>query len=232
MTDDRTWERLGAAAGIGFVVLFLLATFLYPQQPRIDSDPAVTLAWVHKHRAALETGMILGLFASGLFVWFAAHLRTVLDKAGRLTPVIFGSGIAIAVTGTLGAVPICLLGIMDAQGSIQTPDVVRMLGDSTQVLYGLVTIMAVVFLTALGVTMLRKELVAPWLGWVALVVAVLNGISTVTSMSFATYHGAGWAIPGWGSFLGFLFVVLVTSVSLLRTSSSTAPRRPAVMAAA
>jgi len=231
MKDDRTWERLGALAGLGFVVLSLLATFLYPQQPRIDSDPAATLAWVHSHRAALEAGMILGLFGSGLFLWFAAHLRAVLEKASRFSTIVFGSGIAVAIMGALGALPIGLLCIMDAQGGVQTPDVVRMLGDSTQVLYGVGVIMTLVFLASLGAAMVRKELIAPWLGSIALLAAVLNGIAVVTSMSFATYHGAGWAVPGWGAYLGFLFVVLVTSVSLARTQE-TAPTRPAVMAAA
>jgi Domain of unknown function (DUF4386) len=231
MMDDRTWERLGALAGLGFVVLTLLATFLYPQQPRIDSSPATTLAWVHGHRAALEAGMILGLFGAGLFLWFAAHLRVVLGKSERLATIVFGSGIAVAIMGALGALPIGLLCIMDAQGGVQTPDVVRMLGDSTSVLYGVGVVMTLVFLLSTGAAMLRKELVAPWLGWVAVVAAVLNGIAVVTSMSFATYHGAGWGVPGWGAYLGFVLVVLVTSVSLLRAPRS-APERPPVMAVA
>ena len=40
MIDERTWERFGALTGIAFVVLTLLAGFLYPQQPRVDSSPA------------------------------------------------------------------------------------------------------------------------------------------------------------------------------------------------
>jgi hypothetical protein len=144
---------------------------------------------------------------------------------------VFGSGIAVAIMGAIGALPVGLLCIMDAQGGIQSADVVRMLGDATQVLYGVGVIMVLVFLASAGMAMLHKELAAPWLGSIALIAAVLNGIAVVTSMSFATYHGAGWAVPAWGAYLGFLFVVLVASVSLLRTQA-TAPTRPAVSAAA
>jgi hypothetical protein len=230
MLDERTWERLGALAGLGFVVLTLLATFLYPQQPRIDSSATTTMAWVHAHRAALEAGMILGLFGAGLFLWFAAHLRTVI-KTTRLATVVYGSGIGVAIMGALGALPVGLLCILDAQGGIQNADVVRMLGDSTQVLYAVGVIMTLVFLASAGAAMLNRELVAPWLGTVALIAVVLNALAIVTSMTFATYHGAGWAVPGWGAYLGFVLVVLITSVSLARTPE-TAPERPAVMAAA
>ena len=235
MIDDRTWERLGAAAGLAFVVLMVLATFLYPQQPRIDSSATKTLAWVHSHRAGLETGMIFGLFGSGVFLWFASHLRHVLERAEggaeSLSPIVFASGIAAAITNALGAVPIGLLAIMDAQGGIQNADVVRMLAISTQVLYALFAIMAAMFLASSGIAMVRKELVSPRLGWLSLLAAVLNGIAVVTSMSFATYHGAGWSIPGWGAYIGFLLVVLLTSVSLLR-AKATSPTPTAVMAAA
>ncbi|HVM64729.1 MAG TPA: hypothetical protein VMU14_07700 [Acidimicrobiales bacterium] len=230
MQDERTLERLGALAGLAFVVLTLLATFLYPQQPRIDAAPATTLAWVHNHRAALEAGMILGIFGAGFFLWFAAHLRTVL-KTERLGNLVYGSGIGVAVFGALGALPVGLLCLMDAQGGIQNGDVVRMLGASTQVLYAAGVIMTLVFVASAGAAMLRRELVTPWLGWVAMAVAVLNGIAIVTSMTFATYHGPGWAVPGWGAYLGFIFVVLVTSVSLARAPEATASR-PSAMAAA
>ena len=76
--DDRTWDRLGALAGLGFIVLTLLATFLYPQQPRVDSAPATTLAWVHNHRSGIQTGMVFGLFGAALLLWFIGHLRRVM----------------------------------------------------------------------------------------------------------------------------------------------------------
>src|ERR1700676_4794745 len=138
--DERTWERIGAFAGVAFVVLMLLATFLYPQQPRIDSSPAKTLAWIHGHRTGIQTGMILGVFAAGLFVWFAAHLRHVLTRAEggaeRLAPLVFGSGVAVAVMGLVATFPTALLAFMDAQpGGIQDANIVRMLGDLNQVIF-------------------------------------------------------------------------------------------------
>jgi hypothetical protein len=35
--NDHQWRVLGLLTGLGFVVLSLLSTFLYPQPPRLDS---------------------------------------------------------------------------------------------------------------------------------------------------------------------------------------------------
>ena len=74
---------IGATTGIGFVLLGLLATFLYPQPPRIDSAPSTVLRWVHGHRTGITTGMILGVFASLLFIWFPVYMQRRLAAAGR-----------------------------------------------------------------------------------------------------------------------------------------------------
>ena len=72
---ERHWAMLGGWAGIGFVLLGLLATFAYPQPPRIDSAPAVILRWAGGHRTGIYVGMLMGVFASLLFLWFVAALR-------------------------------------------------------------------------------------------------------------------------------------------------------------
>jgi MFS family permease len=223
--EERSWERLGAFAGIAFVVLSLLAAFLYPQEPRIDSSAATTLAWVHNHRTAIQAGMILGVFAAGIFVWFVGHLQHALHRAERgaetLAPIVFGSGLAAGILGALGAVPLGLLAFMDAQpGGLQDATVVRMLADLGVVLYGAGVVMTAVFFAALGWAVLRRELRGGWLGWVSLMVAALNALAVVTSMSFSTYHGAGWGVPGWGAYLGGLVVVLAVAIGMLRGAPS------------
>jgi hypothetical protein len=231
MIEERTWERFGALTGIGFVVLTLLAGFLYPQQPRVDSSPAVTLAWVHNHHTAIETGMLLGLFGAALLFWFVGHLRHVLHDE-HLSPIVFGSGIGVALLSAVAALPIGLLAFMDAQGSVTNPDVVHMLGDLNVVLYSVICAATLVFLVSLGLACMENQIAYRWLGWVSLLAAALNAISIVTSMTFSTYHGAAWSIPGWGAFIGAVFVVLVVSISLLRAPATAPDRQPAVAAAA
>jgi hypothetical protein len=142
--------------------------------------------------------------------------------AQRLAPLAFGSGVAVAVMGLIQAFPTSILAFMDAQpGGVPDANIVRMLGDLNQVLYGIGAVTTLVFLAAVGAAMVRRQLVAPWLGWVALIAAALNGLAVVTSLTFSTYHGTAWGVPGWGAYLGFLFVVLVSAISMLRQPSST-----------
>jgi hypothetical protein len=218
--NNRLYERVGAISGLAFVVLTLLAGFLYPQQPRVDAPPATTLAWVHDHRIALQAGMISGLFAAGVFVWFVGYLRHVLARAGgateSLSAIVFGSGIAVAIIAALAAMPYALLAFMDAQaGGIHDLALVRMLGDLNVVFFAASSVMTAVFLCALGLAMAHGLLVAPWLGWIGLVVAAFNAMSVWIGVTFSSYHGKGWTLIAFGAFLGFVVVVLVTSVFML-----------------
>jgi len=220
--NEKHWERIGAGAGLAFVVLQLGGTFLYPQQPRIDSSATTTIRWVHDNRTALQVGMVLGLFAVIALVWFVGHLRHVLERAEghaeAVSPMVFGSGIVLAAMYAVGAVPLALLAFMDAQrGGLHDATTIRMISDFGWVLYAPAAAMTALFMLAFGIALLRRELVAPWLGYVAIVVALLNAVGIVTSVTFSTYHAGGWVAVGWGAYLGFMFVVLAASISMLRS---------------
>ena len=217
----RAVGRVGAATGLVFVVLSLLAGFVYPQQPRNDSPAATTMAWVHGHRVSLQVGMLFGLFAAGVLLWFVGILRNLFDeddhRGHSLAPMVFGAGIAVALVSALAALPIALLAYMDAQPlGLTDQGVVRMLGDLNTVLFAASSIMTAVFLLALGLAFLRRELPAPsWLGWLSLIVAALNAVVVWVAVTFSTYHGKAWNGVGFGAFIGYLVVVLITSVLLM-----------------
>ena len=105
----------------------------------------------------------------------------------------------------------------------------RMLADLGQVLYGIGVVMTAVFACSIGIAVLRKELGSAWLGWLSLVVAALNAISVVTSLTFSTYHGAAWGVPGWGAYLGFLVLVLGLAITMLRGAATSASRADVVL---
>jgi Domain of unknown function (DUF4386) len=230
---DRTFERLGALSGLAFVLLAVLSGFIYPQQPRVDSSPATTLAWVTDHRVALQTGMICDFFAAGLLVWFAGYLHRVLRRAedgeGTLAPIVLGAGLGVAVTTALAALPTSVLAFMVAQpAGLHDPSLVRMLGDLNTVFFSATSVMTAVFLVGLGVAMLGRELAATWLGWLSLIVAVFNGVAVWIGVTFSSYHGKGWMVTGWGAYIGFLVVMLLVAASLLRQRDTAPSGVPAV----
>jgi hypothetical protein len=219
--NDQRFERVGALSGLAFVVLAVLSGFIYPQQPRVDAGPAKTLQWVHDHHTALQAGMIFDFFAAGVLLWFVGYLHRVLRRAEgdveALSPIVFGAGIGVAVTTAMAALPTVVLAFMDAQpGGLSDLSLVRMLGDLNTIFFSVTSIMTAVFFVALGWAMVRGELATRWLGWVALVVAVFNAIAVWIGVTFSSYHGRAWLIIGWGAYIGFLVVMVILSVSLLR----------------
>jgi hypothetical protein len=230
---DRTYERLGALSGLAFVALAVLSGFIYPQQPRVDSSPATTLAWVTDHRVALQAGMICDFFAAAVLLWFVGYLHRVLrrvdDTAETLAPIVFGAGLGVAITTALAALPTALLAFMVAQpGGLSDPTLVRMLGDLNTIFFSVTSVMTAVFLLGLGLAMLGRAIAARWLGWLSLVVAAFNGLAVWIGVTFSSYHGKGWMVVGWGAYIGFLVVVLLVSASLLRQRDTAPSGAPAV----
>jgi hypothetical protein len=236
---DRTFERIGALSGLAFFVLAVLSGFIYPQQPRVDAAPAQTLAWVHVHHVALQAGMIFDFFAAGALLWFAGYLFRVLRRAEgdttSLAPIVLAAGIGVSVTTAMAALPTVLLAFMDAQrGGLTDLSLLRALGDLNTIFFSATSIMTAVFLAALGWAMLRRELATAWLGWIVLVVAALNCPAVWIGVTFSSYHGHSWLIIGWGAYVGFLIVILLTTITLLRgpRAPTTSPAGAAAPAAA
>ena len=229
---DRTFERIGALSGLAFVALAALSGFIYPQQPRVDAGPAKTLAWVHDHHVALQAGMIFDFFAAGALLWFVGYLHRVLRRAEgeveSLSPIVFAAGIGVAITTAMAALPTVLLAFMDAQPggvgrSVTGPRARRPEHD-------------------LLLRHLRHDGRLPRRARVGdaarparecggsagscCVVAAFNAIAVWIGVTFSSYHGRAWLIIGWGAYVGFLIVMLITSASMLR-QPRTAPTAPA-----
>ena len=224
---EHTFERLGALSGLAFVVLAVLSGFIYPQQPRVDSSATTTLAWVTDHRVALQTGMICDFFAAGVLLWFVGYLHRVLRRAENgnesLAPIVLGAGLGVAITTALAALPTAVLAFMVAQpGGITDLSLVRMLGDLNTIFFSVTSVMTAVFLASLGLAMLAREVATRWMGWLSLFVAAFNGLAVWIGVTFSSYHGKGWMVVGWGAYIGFLVVMVLTSAALLR-QHDTAP---------
>ena len=146
-----------------------------------------------------------------------------------LAPIVFGSGVGVAITTAMAALPTVVLAFMDAQpGGIGDPSLVRMLGDLNTIFFSVTSVMTAVFLGSLGWAMVRGELAAPWLGWVSLIVMVFNAIAVWIGVTFSSYHGKSWLVIGWGAYIGFLIVMLFTSGSLLRRRRALPAGSPSV----
>jgi hypothetical protein len=77
------WERLWRSAGIQFVFLFIIASVIYGDQPKVGASADDLVSFYDGDRTRiLIAAFIFGLALLNL-LWFGAALRSVLHDAGR-----------------------------------------------------------------------------------------------------------------------------------------------------
>jgi len=103
--STQFWDRLWRSAGLQFVVLFVIACFIYGDQPGAGSSSGTLASFYDGHRLRiLVATFILGMAVLNL-LWFAAAIRDVLRAAGQ-----DGWGSAVtASSGALGGVLFVLM---------------------------------------------------------------------------------------------------------------------------
>src|SRR5688500_18548914 len=104
MAEER-WERIAAATGIVFVILGVAAYLMMGQPPGSGASAQDVIDYHHGNRDSMQMANYLWGVAGIFFLWFLgslrAHLRRAEGDAGRLSAVVFGSGL---VAGTIFSV--------------------------------------------------------------------------------------------------------------------------------
>jgi len=218
--DESRWERYGAASGVVFVALLVVATFVVPAPPHIDAATSKIMRYVTSHRRAILTSQMLAMLAIVTFIWFLGHLRHVLHRAEggaeALSPIVFASGLALAGAAVVSVLPMTVLVLMrDSPDGLTNSAVVRALWDTGQALGPVLAILAGLFVATAALAMVRRELLAPALGWVGLAVAAGN-VTTGIAGFYVTSYVRAWAIVGIVAFLAFAAWILVSSAVMIR----------------
>lgn len=208
----RDMSRLAPLTGLAFLVLAIV-TFAVsgePPDPTEDSAREIVDFYVDNHDSQIVSA-ILTAIAGTLLVFFGGSLRRVLRDAegpnGTLSAVAFAGLIIIA----LGLAIDATIGFTLAE----TADDIRPSGVQTlSALWSndfIPFIMGTqIFLLATGLSVLRHGALPKWIGWIAIVLAVI----AVTPIGFASFIGAG---------------ILVAVISVLLTMRSRATGPPATV---
>lgn len=177
---NNFWDRVGASTGILFVVLFVGGFF------GIDLDrPEFGIATAEQVREFVADGRIrlflhahLPALGGVAFVWFLGSLRTALagvEQSGRLTSVVFGSGLLtaglfLAFHGVWGEL---------STASLDSSDDVTVLSrwaimDASFGFFGGTSFLRAALMGATSLTTIRFGGLPRWFGWVGIVTALLN----------------------------------------------------------
>ena len=223
--NENRWEQAGAAAGIVFVALIVASIFIVPAPPHIDASFLNIRSYYVNNRGGLLTSALLGALGSAFFLWFVSHLRHVLQRAEggseALSPLVFVSGAAVAVIGLMASVPQGTLAFAAHRIQVITsPAIVRTLFYTGDIMTGVVSFAIALFLASASLAMVRKELVAPPLGYAGLLfsaAALIGGISAF----YVTTYNAAWLGLQMGAGLAALAWVLVASVAMIARPEAT-----------
>jgi hypothetical protein len=168
--------RWGPACGLGFVV-FLAVSFLVNNTPNTNKSPQYIYAWYNKssHQTSLKISLILADIAVVFAVFFYTYLRDRFgrtDVGARFAPMVL-AGAVVLVTGGLifsGAD----LALFD-QPKHMTLDTAQTLNFIQSDIGALATVVGVSILMFASWIIIWKTRILPvWLGWVALVLAVVG----------------------------------------------------------
>ena len=222
LTIDRV-RRAGGAAGIVFVVLAVVSTFLPGTPPKADEVGKITSYFIDKRGEILAADYLLAA-GFGFFLLFLGSLRTHFGAAGRdgIRP---GAGL-LAAGATGAALVLAGTGVLNAavfQVSGNT-DVNHALYNVANDLFFMASFGFAAFFVAAAVAVAGTNSMPSAMCPAAVLVAVLNLVGPVglfaKSGFFAIGGAFGFIVP-----LASLLWVLAASLILLRPASQpvTAP---------
>jgi hypothetical protein len=207
--DSREWlVPLGTM--VAFVVLLFVSFIVTGETKDADDGPAEVAQWYIDNKDAAQIGSFIGIVAAVPLLFFGGYLRKVLEPAGGLLSTLPLIGLTIIAVGA--AIDSMLLFVAaEAADDISAPQI-----QTIQAIYDndffplLMGIM--VFLWSSGIAILRSDVLPRWLGWFALVFAVISLAGPVGFFSF----------PG-----SLLFVIIAGIVLTMRARPTAPPAQPA-----
>jgi hypothetical protein len=202
--------------GLLFVVLAIIG-FAVSGEPPDAKDPAqeIVAHYVDNENSVIFGAALVG-FAAVALVFFAGYLRTVLRAAegegGMLSALTLAGAAIMAVGAALDAT--ISFSLAEAADDIE-PAAVQALQALFDNDFMPIAVGTVVFLLSTGIAIARYGVLPRWLGWIAIVLAVVG----LTPLGFAAFLGSG------------VWIAIVSVLLALRarsTPASAAPSAPRV----
>jgi hypothetical protein len=189
--SSREW--LVPLTGLVFVVL-LFVSFIVQGDVKDATHPADEIKqWYIDNKDSAQISAFMGVVAGGFLIFFGAYLRKVLvavEGAGAMLPVVVVIGTAIVAVG--GAVDSMLLfGTAERADDIPATSVqtIQAIWDNDFLVFFLGVL---VFLWAVGISVLRTGVLPRWMGWAAIAFGV---VSLAGPLGFIGAIGAGlWVL--------------------------------------
>jgi hypothetical protein len=180
---NREW-LVPLLTGLGFVAL-LIVSFIVQGEPKdADHSPGEIARWYVDNKDAAEISAFISVVAGAVLIFFGAYLRKVLAAAegvGSMLPVLPLIGLAIVAVGA--SIDAALIfAAAEAAGDVPDPTIqtIQAIWDNDFATFALGIM---VFLWSVGLAVLRTGALPKWMGWAAIVFAVLSIAGPVSFFS-------------------------------------------------
>ncbi|MGH3366783.1 MAG: hypothetical protein ACRDOY_06245 [Nocardioidaceae bacterium] len=188
---ERHELRWGGLAGLGFVVLGLIAQFLPGLPPAIDSSAGEITAYFADGRGLLLTAALLWSAAAVLVVWFTvAFAEAIRERVERsnLHLVLVAGGVLVGGVAFINA---AVYGVTAFGIDGRAAGLTVLLFEFGTILITLIGVAAALPLTAAGLGVLRTHMMPDWLGYLAFLAAVVSVVG-----AFGIYVSDGAFVAG------------------------------------
>ena len=171
---ERHELRWGGFAGLAFVVLAVLGRFLPGNPPTAGDSSSEITGWLSDNRSMILVSALMWSAAAALIIWFAAAFaEAIRERAERsdvhlalLAGSVLVGGAIFLNAGLLGATA---YGVDGRDAALTTT-----LYQATAVMTTMIGFVAALPLAAAGVGVMRTHLMPNWLGYLALLAAVVS----------------------------------------------------------
>ena len=222
------WDRLWRSAGIQFVVLFVIAYFIYGDQPKVGSSPDTLVSFYDGNRMRIVIATFIFGMAVLNLLWFAAAIRSALRDAGQ-------DGWGAAVTASSAA----LGGILFVLMTVGAALAYKIAGSGNHTLTSGLNDVAWVCIVMTSFPRAMLIMAGTFGLWRAGIISNALFGAGVAALVLALLGGTTWAANGiWapdGAYsrfispiIGIVWIVVISGVLLKSPSAARTPDRAAV----
>lgn len=204
-TPSRSSKWVAPLTGVAFVVVAIVGGIIGGEPPDAGSPVREIIDYYTDNKTSIQVGSFVGVAAVVLLVFFGAYLRSVLSAAegpGGMLSALTLVGTAVVAVGLAIDLTISIA-LVEAVDDID-PAAVQALQALWDNDFVPIALGALVFLISTGLSIVRHGALPKWLGWVALVLAVIG----FTPIGFVAFIGAG------------LWIAIVSVMLALRTRAA------------
>jgi|GEM_PF-1373170 hypothetical protein len=247
-TVEKFWIRLGGLAGIIYVAASASGNVIEPTPPSFNADPSAIVSFVVSERHLIVGGEITTAAATLFGLWWLGTFGYAFGKLANdrdpLAWIAVITGVTAKVFSLIGHLVTALLATLALQSQGLADGVLdRALLDLSQIALAISFLVLGVFVPTVAFAAIRRGIVRAWLGWLAVIVGIINAASGVFALCTGSFVpssdslangplvGIGtartWESVFFVGLIGFWFIVFVVSVQFLRgrgaVSTSTGP---------